>query len=120
MATDAEKILELENKIKYYEGNGVAQLFYALNRKASEMADILNKTKLGNLDLADKNDKTFERIKIVINEATNIATAVNQLGVSAGITNDEVKDTTTPIYAKKPITAESMADNVGELAGQRS
>ena len=41
-----ETIEELKHKIAIYEQNGSAKLFYALNRKANEMADLLNKTNL--------------------------------------------------------------------------
>ena len=59
MPTDAEKIKELEAKIKMYEHNGAARLFYALNKKLNEMADMLNKQSLITLDLTDAKDKTF-------------------------------------------------------------
>ncbi len=36
----SDKIKELEDKIKLYELNGAARLFYALNKKLNEMADI--------------------------------------------------------------------------------
>ena len=52
--------IELENKIKdlekqisylqvknaYYEQDGIGKLYHALNRKANEMAELLNKTSL--------------------------------------------------------------------------
>jgi len=114
----AESIEELKKRLTQYETNGVAKLFYSLNRKANEMADLLNKVNLANIALDDKNDKTFERLKIVWNDAASIATAVKALGETAGITNDEISDTTKPVF-KKITTPESMADSVGELAGHR-
>lgn len=111
------RIKELENVISYYEGNGISKLFYGLNRKAAEMADILNKVSLKDLDLADAKDKTFDRLKIIWQDAASIAAAVKALGETAGITNDETKDTQTPIFR---ITPENMADNIGELAGNKS
>jgi hypothetical protein len=117
--TDAEKIKELETRLKMYENSGAAKLFYALNRKQSELADLLNKQSLANLDISDKNDKTFERLKIAWSEAAVIAVAVDTLGKVAGITNDEKSDIEKPVY-KKPTTPESIADSVGELAGQRT
>jgi len=119
MPTDAERIKELEEKIKLYESNGSAKLFYSLNRKMNELADLLNKKSLATLDISDKNDKTFERLKISWSEAAVIATAVDTLGKVAGITGDEKSDTEKPIY-RKPTTPESIADSVGELAGQRT
>lgn len=114
--TDLEKIKELEQKLIYYEQNGAAKLFYSLNRKMNELADMLNKQSLLTLDIADAKDKSFERLKIAWNEAASIATAVKALESTAGITNDEARDTQTPIFR---ITPETMADNIGELAGQK-
>lgn len=118
MASEQEKIAELESKVRFYELNGAARLFYALNRKLNEMADMLNKQSLATLDLTDAKDKSFERLKVVWNDAASIASAVKTLGETAGITSDETKDTNTPIY-KKVTTPESMADSVGESAGSK-
>lgn len=116
MPTDAERIKELEKMVARYEEDGAAKLFYSLNRKMNEMADTLNKSKLDELDLTDPKNKQFERLKIVWNEAASIATAVDTLGRSAGVTGKESDDTTNPKY--KITTPESMADNIGGAAGQ--
>lgn len=98
---------ELEKKIALYEQNGAAKLFYSLNRKMNEMADMLNKQTLSTLDLTDAKDKTFDRLKVVWNDAASIATAVKTLGDIAGITGDEDKDTK---LAKYRLTPESISD----------
>lgn len=108
--TDADKIKELEGKIKLYELNGAARLFYALNKKLNEMADMLNKQSLTTLDLTDAKDKTFERLKVIWNDAAGIATAVKTLGEAAGIVGDETKDTGSPRY--QITTPESIADSL--------
>ena len=77
--------IDLEAKLKLYEQNGSAKLFYALNRKANEMADLLNKTNLATLAIDDPKDKTFERLKIIWNDSASISTAIKELG-------DEAKD----------------------------
>lgn len=115
----ARTLEETERIIALYEQNGAAKLFYALNRKMNEMADMLNKQSLSTLDLTDPKDKTFERLKIVWNDAASIAIAVKTLGDTAGVTNDEEKDTTKSTY-KRITTPESMADSVGGLAGMSS
>lgn len=114
----AKSVEELEAQLRKYETNGAAKLFYALNRKMNEMADRLNNTDLKTITLDDPKDKTFDRIKVIWNDAASIATAVKALGETAGITGDETQDTTTAIY-KKITTPESMADSVGELAGMK-
>lgn len=100
-----ETLEELKQKLSLYEQNGAAKLFYALNRKANEMADLLNKTNLSHLQLEDKNDKTFERLKILWNDSASISTAIRDLGISAGVTGDEDKD-----VAKKPFV-ETIAES---------
>jgi hypothetical protein len=112
-----QSIEELKQQLAKYETNGAASLFYSLNRKQNEMAALLNKTKLENLDLSDKDNKTFERIKILWGEAATVATAVKTLEATAGITQDEARDTQIPIFR---VTPESMADSIGELAGKKS
>jgi hypothetical protein len=96
---------ELKAKLRVYEENGAAKLFYALNRKANEMADLLNKTNLSNLNLDDPKDKTFERLKVIWNDSASISVAIKELGISAGVTGDEQKD-----IAKKPFV-ETIADS---------
>ena len=85
-------IEELEDFLKKYEENGPAKLYYALSRKAWEMADMLNSINLKNVTLDDPKDKTFERLRFIINDSSSIATAVKSLGESTGVTGDEDKD----------------------------
>lgn len=91
--------MTLEEKITLYEQNGAAKLFYSLNRKMNEMADLMNKTTLADVSLDDPKDKTFERLKVIWNDAASIAVAVKALGESAGVTGDEKKD-----VEKKPFS----------------
>lgn len=100
-----ETLEELKQKVALYEQNGAAKLFYALNRKANEMADLLNKTNLSQLLLEDPKDKTFERLKAIWNDSSTLSTAIKDLGISAGVTGDEQKD-----VAKKPFV-EGIAES---------
>lgn len=88
----SETIETLKEKLSLYEQNGAAKLFYSLNRKMNEMADIMNKTNLSDLTLDDPKNKTFERLKVIWNDASSIATAVKDLGLTAGVTNNEQED----------------------------
>ena len=111
-----ENALEFANqKLAFFELNGIAKLYFALNRKSNEMADLLNKHTLTNISLDDPKDKTFERLKIIWNDSSSLAEAIKSLEQTAGITGDEAKDTKPRIR----ITPESIADNIGELAGKR-
>lgn len=88
----SETIEDLKSKLALYEENGAAKLYYSLNRKMNEMANLMNKTNLGNLALDDPKDKTFDRLKVIWNDASSIAAAVKSLGELAGVTGDEKKD----------------------------
>lgn len=101
----AETIEELKEKLKLYEQNGAAKLYYSLNRKANEMADLLNKVTLSTLTLDDPKDKTFERMKVVWNDASSISTAIKELGISAKVTGNEQED-----VDKKPFV-ETIAES---------
>ncbi len=101
----SENIEELQQKLKQYEQNGAAKLYYALNRKMNEMADMLNNTKLAGLALEDKNDKTFERLKVLWTDSKTISEAAKIIGESAGVTGNEEKD-----VSKKPFV-DTIADH---------
>lgn len=88
----AETLEELKAKIALYEQNGAAKLYYSLNRKMNEMADLMNKNSLSTMSIDDPKDKTFDRLKVIWNDAASIANAVKELGKVAGITGDEEKD----------------------------
>ncbi len=88
----AETIEDLQSKLKAYEQNGAAKLYYSLNRKMNEMADLMNGTNLKGLDIADPKDKTFDRLKVIWNDAASIAAAVDALGKLAKVTGNEEID----------------------------
>jgi hypothetical protein len=88
----AETAEQLQAKISLYEQNGAAKLFYSLNRKMNEMADLMNKNNLGTMLIDDPKDKTFDRLKVIWNDAASIANAVKALGDIAGVTGSEQKD----------------------------
>ena len=100
-----ETLEELKHKLSLYEQSGAAKLFYALNRKANEMADLLNKTNISHLLLDDPKDKTFERLKVIWNDSASISAAIKELGISAGVNGDEQKD-----VVKKPFV-ETIAES---------
>jgi len=89
---DIKKVLTDTEKVKLYEQNGIAKLYYSLNRKANEMGDLMNKHNLGTMTIDDPKDKTFDRLKVIWNDATSLATAVTELGKIAKITGNEEED----------------------------
>jgi hypothetical protein len=88
----AKEVAFLKEKLALYEQNGAAKLYYSLNRKMTEMADLMNNIGLKNLDLTDGKDKSFERIKTIWDSAAKVAEAAKSIGELAGVTGDEKKD----------------------------
>ena len=87
-----KRISVLEQKLKQYEDNGAAKLYYALNRKMNEMADMLNKNSLSEMALEDAKDKSFDRIFKLLEKSETVANSAKTLGVIAGVTGDEKAD----------------------------
>jgi hypothetical protein len=116
---DLEKqIAFLQSKNNYYEQDGVGKLYYSLQRKANEMADLLNDNRLTSVMIEDPKDKTFERLQKIWTDAESVSAAIKSLGVLAGI-GVELKEEKTTQVNKKPFSPENMADAVGELAGKK-
>lgn len=117
---DLEKqIAYLEGKNAYYEQDGVGKLYHALQRKANEMAELLNKTSLTAIDIDDPKIKTFERLQKIWVDAGTISASIKALEVLAGINQEGKEDKKEIQVNRKPFSPENMADAVGELAGKR-
>lgn len=101
----AVTIDELQIKLKSYEENGAAKLYYALNRKMNEMGDLLNKTNLSTLNLEDKDSKSFDRLFKLLEKSQTIGAAAQSVKDFAGITGDEAKD-----INRKPFTDRMAAE----------
>ena len=117
---DLEKqIAYLEGKNAYYQQDGIGKLYHALNRKANEMAELLNKTSLTAIDIDDPKIKTFERLQKIWVDAGTISASIKELEVLAGINSGVVDIKNEQQQVRKPFSPENMADAVGELAGKR-
>jgi hypothetical protein len=119
---DLEKqITYLQGRNNYYEQDGIGKLYHALNRKANEMAELLNKTSLTAIDIDDPKIKTFERLQKIWVDAGTISASIKALEVLAGIGQEATADKKEVVQVnKKPFSPENMADAVGELAGKRN
>lgn len=87
-----EDIEALKEKIKLYEQNGGAKLYYSLNRKMNEMADMLNANSLNSINIDDAKDKSFDRVFKLLEKSQLIAASAQTLRVFAGITDNEQED----------------------------
>lgn len=78
--------------VETYRENGPLRMYYALNRKLNEMADVLNNRRLSTLDLSDGSDKTYDRLKSMWKDSTELSSTVMELRKTSGATDDEEKD----------------------------
>ena len=85
------KVAKLEEKLAKYEDNGMAKLYYSLNRKANEMADLMNAISLKDLDIDDPKSKSFDRLRTIWGNAAEIAVSLTQLGQMSGILKADKK-----------------------------
>lgn len=90
---ELKKQLENAEKAKSIYENGGAKLYYAQQRKMSEMANVLNKYSLESMDMVSKLDATFERVFKLLEKSESISTSSSGLGIAAGVTGDEKRDT---------------------------
>lgn len=106
----------LLSRLDSYERDGVDKLFNALQRKANEMADLLNKYKLTDIDIDDRNSKAFERIKVVWTDAKTISESIQALKMATAKPEEQVQEKK---IEKRALTAEGIAQLVGNQAGQK-
>lgn len=106
----------LLSRLDSYERDGVDKLFNALQRKANEMADLLNKYKLTDIDIDDRNSKAFERIKVVWTDAKTISESIQALKMATAKPEEQTQEKK---IEKRALTAEGIAQLVGNQAGQK-
>ena len=94
---DKERAEYYEKRVLSYEQNGVAKMYYALNRKMNEIGDLFNATALNDINIEDVKDKSFDRIFKLIEKSEAIANAATSLKSFGGITGVEDAD-----VAKRP------------------
>lgn len=103
--TSEERIKELELELAKFKENGPAKLYYAVNRKSWELAELMNSIKMEDISLEDAKDKTADRLRGYLKDSSDIALTVKTLGDVAGVTGNEEKDIKRP----KAITPQSVA-----------
>lgn len=91
--------MTLQEKIDLYESDGIVGSYYALNRKLNEITNLLNSRNLSNLDLADRNDGSWERVMKLFNSVGEINEVLKKLRMDNQLTGDEEKDKSR----KKPL-----------------
>lgn len=101
----SEELEQLKAKVKMYEQNGAAKLYYALNRKMNEMADMLNANSLTGINLDDPKDKSFDRVFKILEKSETVSNSATSLKIFAGISGNEEVD-----INKKPFVETIASD----------
>lgn len=83
---------KLEDRLKLYESDGIVGAYYALNRKLNEITDLLNNRDISRLDLADKDDGSWERIMKLFSSVGDINEVMKKLRMDNQLSGDEDKD----------------------------
>jgi hypothetical protein len=91
-----------KEKLKLYEDDGIVGAYYALNRKLNEITMLLNNSDLTRLDLADRQDSSWERVLKLFNSVGEINDVMKKLKLDNSLTGDEEKDKSR----KKPLIEE--------------
>lgn len=91
-----------KEKLKLYEEDGIVGAYYALNRKLNEITMLLNNSDLTKLDLADRQDSSWERVLKLFNSVGEINDVMKKLKLDNSLTGDEEKDKSR----KKPLIEE--------------
>jgi hypothetical protein len=87
-----KQVAVLEQKLAKYENHGGVRLYYSLNRKLNEIAEVLNSINIKDELISDGKDKRFERIRALWTDAEKIVTATQSIATMLKLTNDEDKD----------------------------
>ena len=91
--TDQEKIAALEAENALYKKPGGIGLYYELNRIVNETVLLSRETPLKSmLSLDPKEDKTFERMQILIKNAKDHVIEMNDIKAKLGLTGDQETD----------------------------
>lgn len=90
---EKKKVEMFQKKWDSLELQGKAKLYYSLNRNMSDLSDMLDGIDLIKVNMDDPKDKTMERLKIIWASVKPLVETLSLIGLSSGITGDELKDT---------------------------
>lgn len=108
---------KLKKRIASYELFSPARAYYAAQRMLNQQIDVIKDFNVEDeIKKNPKEDKVYDRVMDIFSSLTQNASKINNLFTELSLSKDEVKDTKPrPIY-----TPESMADELGGIAGQKS
>lgn len=87
-----KEIDSLKRELELYRSDGVVGAYYAINRKLNEITILLNSKDLTQLDLADRDDGSWERVLKLFNSIGDINEVMKKLRIDNQLSGDEEKD----------------------------
>lgn len=80
---------KLEEELELYRQDGIVGMYYALNKKLNELTKAIDGA---DINFADKDDKSFDRLMKAMVECKYIAENMKWLRTEFALTGDEAKD----------------------------
>jgi len=114
-----QTVQDIRSELDSYKLDGVVGFYYQLNKWINGTVELMKEKGVKSLMSADKADgdnKKFERMMVLIKNTKEWIDTMSDLRVKLMVTGDEEKDLKASVVR---ITPETMADNIGELAGQK-
>jgi|CXWK01.1.fsa_nt_gi hypothetical protein len=111
----AENIEELKKKLEYYEKDPEKRAYFSLVRIVNQQVDYLNGFDIKN-NIAGKasEDATFARTQGIWEKLPSMITSLNDLKTVLKIKRQDEEEE----FKRQRTTPESVADNIGNVAGQ--
>lgn len=83
-----QQVKVLEQRLQKYEFHGGVRLYYSLNRKLNEIAEVLNNNRIDEVMEGDAKEKRFERLRALWTDAEKIVSAVQAIGAMLNLKGD--------------------------------
>ena len=129
MASEQDKIKELEKKLNHYEkllGIGqydpVKSAFVVYVKMLNQQTSYLNDFNIkGKIATTDKEAPEYKRAMDMFDGLPKAIIAVNDLRSTLKLTKEDIQqiEVDKAIFQTRITTPESIADNIGELAGMK-
>jgi len=87
-----KQVSVLEQRLAKYEKHGGVRIYYSLNRKLNEFADVLNSVDIKDEIDSDGKDKKFDRIRALWTDAEKLVTSAQSIATMLNLTNVEERD----------------------------
>ena len=108
----------IQNRLNLLEAPSPSRAYYLGKKILNQKINFLYKFNLEDeIKVNPKEDNVYDRAMDMFEKITSSASKINALRIELNLSGDEKKDTA---IGKVPYSPESVADQVGELAGAKN